>query len=146
MADFNLLAVVEDIHTSIETFYIHQANKIQILKTQLNLYSAHHQNCSVTSEDVRYSKLTISQVSEMVEQLKDSSIPPKILVNTHHGASIGGSSSDRDTLVTLIATDGSIQTKHGRKIAPSAVAFGYGSPLNTSKMVINSASTLFPCP
>ena len=76
----------------------------------------------------------------MVEQLKKSSI----LVNTHHGASIGGSSSDRDTLFTLIATDGSIKTKHGRKMAASAVAFGYGLPLNTSRKVINSASTVFP--
>ena len=144
MADSNLLAAVDEIQSDLETFYLQQSNKIQNLKATIKTLSAHHMSCSINSDDIRFSQILAGQVVEMVEQLKDSAIPPKILVNTHHDASIGGSSSDRDTLVTLIATDGSIKTKHGRKVAASAVGFGYGSPLNTSRMVINSSSTLYP--
>ena len=73
----------------------------------------------------------------MVKELSSTPIPPKIIVNLLHPL------NDKNKPVTLIATDGSLKGRHGRKVAAAVIAFGHGSPLNTFRIVFNSSSTLY---
>ena len=132
-------ADVDQLQNSLETFCLQTLNKIQSLKSKLNSLSLHHQQCSLANlEDIRYTTFSVKQVIDMVNDLHSSSIPPHIVINSLHPT------NDLHKFVTLIATDGSIKARHGRKIAGAAIAFGHGSPLNTSRIVLNNSSTLFP--
>ena len=132
-------ADVDQLQTSLETFCFQTLNKIQSLKSKLNTLSLHHQQCNLANlDDIRYTTFSVKQVTDMVNDLQSSSIPPHIVINSLHPI------NDLHNLVVLIATDGSIKARHGRKIAGAAIAFGHGSPLNTSRIVLNTSSTLFP--
>ena len=129
---------INSLQTEFEATLCNLEQKIKELKIQANVYQALHTGCALDQQlDNRFTWCSIKQLSQTTETRED--LPTLHIIKEDEEVN-----QEEEQIIVTAGTDGSVMTRRGRKVAAAAVYFADGSPLNSSKAVLNSASSMCP--
>ena len=129
---------ITNIQTEFEAAICNLEQKIKELKIQAQIYQSLHTNCTLDNQlDNRFTWCSIKQLSQTTESRED--IPTLHIIKEDEEEI-----QEQEQIIVTAGTDGSIMSRRGRKVAAASVYFADGSPLNSSKAVLSSTSSMMP--
>ena len=122
---------INQMENRLTLFYINQMDDIHTLKTEISKL-----DFTNIQSDNKLTTITLSQFKDSIAQFQISAFPPQSLK--------GLTNTSNDSIIAVIATDGSRKEVQGKPFASSSAVFGTVSPLNLARFVPNTSSTLHP--